>query len=186
MVDTPVPDNVFRSGAQSASQWLFWGGLAMVVLGIAALAFPMISTLVATVMVGWILLFSGSITLFGSFSIHGSGPFFGALLLSLLALAAGVFLLTNPVAGAVSLTLIAAGLFILQGAFEISFAIEMRPHPGWVSMLISGYISVVVAVLIIAAWPDISLVLLGILFGVNFASTGAAYMILSTSLKRIA
>ena len=155
-------------------------------LGIVAIVFPMTSTLVATLIVGWMFLLYGVIALIGSFSIHGTGPFFGALLTALLAIAAGVFLLFNPVAGAVALTLLVAGLFSIQGAFEITFAFEMRPHPGWVGLLISGIISVVAAFFIIATWPGISLVLLGVLFGVNFASTGIAYVLLSRTLKTLA
>ena len=67
------------------------------------LPFQCFQTLVAALLVGWVLLISGALTFFGSFSIHGTGPFFGALLLSLLSLAAGVFLLFNPLAGAVAL-----------------------------------------------------------------------------------
>lgn len=186
MTLTQFPDGFFRTSMPAASRGMLWSGIAMVVLGIAALLFPLVSTVVTTLMVGWMLLFFGGITLFSSFAIHGTGPFFGALLGGLLALAAGVFLLLNPLAGAVALTLLVAGLFSLQGAFEISFALEMRPHNGWVTMLISGVISVVVAVWIVATWPGISLVLLGVLFGINFVSTGIAYILLSRALRRAA
>jgi uncharacterized membrane protein HdeD (DUF308 family) len=148
-----------------------------------ALVFPMISTLVAALFVGWIFLISGGFMFFGSFSIHGTGPFFGALLLSLLSIAAGVFLIFNPLAGAVALTLVVGVIFIFQGAFEIFFAFETRPHEGWGGMLISGLASVVLAVLIAAGWPGISLVALGILLGVNLLTTGLGYVFISRSLR---
>jgi uncharacterized membrane protein HdeD (DUF308 family) len=183
MTDTPFHKNFFHTRVQAASRRLLWVGLAMTALGIAAIVFPIASTLVATLMVGWLLLFFGVIALFGSFSIHGTGPFFGALLVALLAIATGVFLLVNPAAGAAGLTLVVALLFSLQGASEISFAFEMRPFTGWVGLLVSGIISVIAAVLIVATWPGISLVLLGVLFGVNFLSTGIAYIVVSRALK---
>ena len=119
----------------------------------------------------------------GAFSIHGTGPFFGALLLGLLSLAAGVFLLFNPLAGAVALTLMVGVILLWQGAFEIYFAFEMRPHTGWVGMLISGIASIVMALLIIVGWPGISVILLGILLGVNFISSGVGYIWVSRALK---
>jgi uncharacterized membrane protein HdeD (DUF308 family) len=59
----------------------------------------------------------------------------------------------------------------------------MRPHPGWVGMLLSGIASIVMAVLIAAGWPGISVIVLGILLGVNFITTGLGYMSVSRALK---
>jgi uncharacterized membrane protein HdeD (DUF308 family) len=160
-----------------------WLGIAMVILGIAAIAFPIFSTLVAALLVGWVFLISGIFFLVGVFSIHGTGPFFGALLLSLLSIAGGVFLLFNPLAGAIALTLIVGILFMIQGAFEVFFAFETRPHSGWVGMLISGIASVVMAILIAAGWPAVSVIVLGILLGVNLLTTGFAYIFVSRSLR---
>jgi uncharacterized membrane protein HdeD (DUF308 family) len=121
--------------------------------------------------------------LFGSFSIHGTGPFFGALLSSLISIAAGAFLLFNPLAGVVALTLVIGVIFMFQGVFEIFFAFEMRPHAGWVGMLLSGGASVAMAVLIAAGWPTISTIVLGILLAVNFISTGIGYIFVSRASK---
>jgi len=183
MTNTSIIGSLFHDRLRESSGRLFWLGLAMVMLGIAAIVFPIVSTLVATLLVGWVFLISGGFTFFGSFSIHGTGPFFGALLFSLISIAAGVFLLFNPLAGAVALTLVVGVVFVLQGVFEISFAFEMGPHPGWVGMLISGIASVVMAVLIAAGWPAISAIVLGILLGMNFLSTGLAYIFVSRALK---
>ncbi len=151
----------------------------MVALGIAAIVFPMVSTLVATLFVGWVLLISGAVTFFAVFEIRGSGPFFGALLLALLSIAAGVFLIFNPLAGAIALTLMLGAILMFQGAFELFFAFEMRPLTGWLSMLISGLATVVLAILIAAGWPAIYMVTLGILLGVNFLSSGLGYLMVS-------
>ena len=154
---------------------MFWLGLIMLVIGVVAIVFPILSTLVAALLVGWVLLLAGVASIAGSFSIHGTGPFFAAFLFGALSIAAGVFLLFNPVAGEIALTLLVAVIFTVQGAFELSFALAMRPLAGWIGMLISGLASVLVAVMIAAGWPGISAVLLGILMGINFISTGLAY-----------
>jgi hypothetical protein len=73
----------------------------MVVLGFAAIVFPVIASGTARRLGAadhrWR-------TLVRSFSIHGTGPFFAALLLGLLSIVGGVFLFFNPLAGAVALT----------------------------------------------------------------------------------
>jgi len=183
MADVPFNGSHFHSRLRAASGRLFWVGLVMVALGIAAILFPMIYTMVAALLVGWVLLTAGCVLFGGSFSIHGTGPFFGALLLGLLFLAAGAFLLFNPAAGAVALTLFVGLLLMLQGAFEIHFAFEMRPHRAWAGMLVSGVVSIVVAFLIIVGWPGISLMVLGVLLGVNFVSSGVGYIWASRALQ---
>jgi len=182
MSSASLVDSLFHSRLREASRKLFWLGLLMVALGIAAIVFPMISTLVATFLVGWVFLISGVFTLYGSFSIHGTGPFFAALLLGLLSIVAGAYMLFNPLAGAAALALVVGVLFMFEGAFQIFFAFEMRPYPGWAGMLISGIASVVLAVVIVAGWPAISVIVLGILLGVNFLSTGFAYIFVSRAL----
>jgi uncharacterized membrane protein HdeD (DUF308 family) len=161
-------------------------GRAEPALGVAAIVFPIVTTLMAALLVGWVLLVAGIVMLAGAFSIHGTVPFFGALLFALLSLASGIFLLFNPLAGAVALTLLIGVLFMFQGAFEIFFAFEMPPHGSWVGMLISGIASIAMALLIVAGWPGISVIVLGILLGVNFISTGLGYIFVSRALRPLA
>jgi uncharacterized membrane protein HdeD (DUF308 family) len=155
----------------------------MVGLGIVAIVYPNVSTLAAEIFVGWMLFLSGIVLFLGAFSINGTGPFFGSLLLSLLSLTAGIFLIVNPTSGAVALTLVVAGIFVFQGASEIAFALEMRPYSAWVGMLISGLASIAMAVLISTGWPAISAIVLGILLGVNFITTGLAYIMISRAAR---
>jgi len=182
-MNATLSENLFHGRLRTSSNRLMWLGIALVILGFAAIVFPILSTLVATLLVGWVFLISGIFLLVGSFSIHGTGPFFGALLLSLLSIAAGVFLLFNPLVGEITLTLMVGIIFIIQGAFEIFFAFETRPHGGWVGMLVSGIASVVMAILIAAGWPGVSVIVLGILLGVNLLTTGFGYIFVSRSLR---
>jgi uncharacterized membrane protein HdeD (DUF308 family) len=101
----------------------------------------------------------------------------------LLSLAAGLYLLFHPVVGETALTLVVGMIFMFQGAFEIVFAFETRPLKGWVGMLFSGIASIVLSVLIMAGWPAISGVAVGILLGVDFISTGFGFIFVSQALK---
>ena len=183
MSDTVFHAGPFHERLRAASNRLMWLGIALALLGVAAIVFPIVSTLAATAFIGAVLLIAGCVALAGSFSIHGAGPFFGALLFSLLSIGVGMFLLFHPTAGAAALTLALGAIFMVQSAFEMVFAFEIRPLRGWVSMLISGILSLVMAVLIFIAWPGISLVALGILVGVNFISSGLGYVFVSGSLR---
>jgi uncharacterized membrane protein HdeD (DUF308 family) len=182
MTDT-FSNTLFHTRVRSSSTRLFWIGLALTLLGVVAIVFPMLATLAAALFTGWVFLISGVLLLLGAFSMHGTGPFFGALVTSLLSIAAGAFLVFNPFAGALGLTVFLAVIFLIEGAFEIGFAFEMRPHPGWSWMLISGLASVVLGLVIAAGLPGVSLIALGILLGINFLTTGLGYLFVSRSLK---
>lgn len=175
--------NSFHGRLHAASHRLAWFGAAMIVIGLAAILFPFFSTLAATLLAGWVLFITGILTFAVAFSIHGTGPFFGAVLFGLLSIAAGVFLLFNPLAGAVALTLVVGVMFMFQGAAEIVFSLEMRPLGGWASMLASGIASIIIAVIIVAGWPATSVIVLGILLGVNFLTTGLGYIFASRAIR---
>ncbi|HVE20346.1 MAG TPA: DUF308 domain-containing protein [Acidocella sp.] len=184
MITSLQSGNFFHDRVREASSRLFWFGLIMALLGIAAIAFPIFSTLAATLLVGWVLLIAGVATFISAFSIHGTGPFFAASLFGLLSTVAGVFLLFNPLAGAVALTLVLGVMFIFQGAAELMFAMEMRPAAGWGGMLLSGLASIALAIIIACGWPGISLIALGLLLGINFLTTGLGYIFVSRAVKR--
>ena len=183
MSDLPFGEGLFHRRLRDSAHKLRWFGIALLVLGIAAIVFPVFSTLVATVFIGWVLLVFGIMAFAHSFSIHGAGPFFGAMLLSLLSAAAGIFLIMHPPAGALALTLLLGMVFMVQGAVELSFALEMRPLPGWGGMLASAIASIVMALVIIATWPGISMVVLGILVGVNFISSGLSFIFMARAMQ---
>jgi uncharacterized membrane protein HdeD (DUF308 family) len=183
MVTSPQADSFFHDKLRAASPKLFWLGIVMVLIGFAAIAFPEFSTFAATLLVGWVMLISGIAMFIGSFWIQGTGPFFGTNLFGLLSGGAGVFLLFNPLAGAVTLTMVVGIMFLFQGAAEIVFALEARPAPSWIGMLISGLASIALAVIIASGWPHITLIALGILLGVNFITTGFGYIAISRSIK---
>ena len=164
---------------RAASSRMLWLGIAMAVLGFIAIVFPIVSTIAAVLLVGWVFVFAGALMTVGAFNIHGTGPFFGALLIGLLTLIGGLFLVFNPIAGAVTLTILLGVLFLIQGTFEVVLAFEMRPNPAWTWMLLSGAASIILAIIIAVGLPGISAIALGILLGINFLSTGLSYIFAS-------
>jgi uncharacterized membrane protein HdeD (DUF308 family) len=183
-MSTPSLAAPFLAHVRKEGGRLMWVGGALLVIGIAALVFPSIATMVATLYVGWILIFSGAATLFGAFSMRGAGPFFGALLLGLLSVAAGVFILARPKVGELAITLSLGALFMVQGAFELFLAFELRPARSWGWVLVSALASIVLSVLILTGLPGTSMFTLGVLIGVNFITSGIAYLMLGGAARR--
>jgi uncharacterized membrane protein HdeD (DUF308 family) len=174
----------FHAQVRKSAAHFIWYGAALLLIGTAALLFPVVSSLVAAIFVGWVLILSGVATLFGSFSLRGAGPFFGAVLLGLLSLAAGVFMLGRPIGGELAITLGLGVLFMVQGAFELVLAFELRHTGRWGWMLISALASIVFSLAILIGWPGTSLIVLGIIIGVNFISSGLAYIMMGSGARR--
>lgn len=151
-----------------------WTGVFLIIAGIAALVFPVVTTLIAEVFIGWLLIFVGLVRLWNSFSYQGTGPFFGAFLLGLATTAIGAFIIWHPLMGGIALTVLVAVAFIFDGAFETMLAFELKPEDGWGWMLFSGLIGGLAGILIAAGLPGTSLFVLGLLVGFNFLSSGIA------------
>lgn len=179
--DQPLTEALARRLAERKTEF-FWIGVAMAVIGALAIFFPVIATLTVEIMIGWLLLLVGIVTVFSAFRLEGTGAFFGTVLVGLLELGIGLYLLMNPAAGIVTLTILLAALFLVEGAVQLSFAFEMRAQQSWIWMLFSGLVSIAVGLIIAAGLPGISLFALGLVVGINFLSTGIAFILLSQSL----
>ena len=179
-----LTDTVLGKELRNRSSHLMWLGVALLAVGIAAVVFPMVSTLIVTLFVGWLLTISGVLGLWAAFSIRGTGPFFGALLFSLLSIAVGVFVIAQPGLGALAITIALGAIFMVQGAFEAVLAFEIRPAPGWGWMLFSAIASILLSLVILSGLPAVSLLTIGILIGVNFISSGLAYLLVGGAVRR--
>ena len=62
MSETFLTDIQFHGRLRRAAPGLVWLGVVIALLGLAAILFPMLETLAATVMVGWLILIFGLFT----------------------------------------------------------------------------------------------------------------------------
>ena len=180
------PGQVIFDALARKNDQLFWGGVAMAVVGALALVFPFGATFAIAVMAGWLLILAGGVTIADAFTVEGTGPFFGELLIGLLKLALGVYLVRHPDVSMVLLTLLLAAVFVIDGAAQLALAFELRPLDGWGWLLLSGIIAIAVGLLLAAELETMSLVSLGILLGVSFLTTGLARIVLSRRLSALA
>lgn len=157
----------------------------MIVIGALAIIFPVVSTLAVNYFIGGTLMFSGIAQIFYCSSVRGTSAYFGALLLALLTMAASLFMIFNPLASVMLLTLILAALFIVEGIFQILLSTKLKPHAKWGWVLFSGIVSLALGVFIASGLAEFSLVFLGILLGINFITTGFAFLLLFAQLKKI-
>lgn len=164
---------------------MFWGGIVMLLLGIAAIMMPLLSSLVVEIMVGWLLALSGAFAIIGAFSLRGTKLFAWEIVTGLVTLAAGVLMLSYPLEGLVALTVLVAVTMLLTGIVQGAFALWVRPAAGWVWGGLSALISVVLGLYIFVALPEASAVILGLLVGIDFVSTGTALVLIARSVAEV-
>jgi uncharacterized membrane protein HdeD (DUF308 family) len=158
--------------------WFTILGILLIVLGIVAIAFPFLTTIAAKIFLGWLFLIGGVVQVIHAFSTQRWSEFLLDLLIGVLYVLVGGWLAFFPLTGIVTLTILLAVMFIIQGVLEFGMAFRMRPQQGWVWMLIAGIVAVLVGLLIIAELPSSAVWAIGLLVGINLIVSGCAYLLL--------
>lgn len=167
-----------RAFAQSIREhWVLFlvEGIVLVVLGFLAIVIPPLATLAVTIFLGWLFLISGIVGLVTTFWARHAPGFWWSLLSAVLAIAAGLVLLIEPISGAVSLTLLLIVFFIIEGVLSIMYALEHKKELSgrWGWMLASGIIDLILAGIILIGLPGTAAWALGLLVGINMLFGGA-------------
>ncbi|HEX3848177.1 MAG TPA: HdeD family acid-resistance protein [Steroidobacteraceae bacterium] len=151
-------------------------GIALLVLGTLAIVIPMVATIAAEVIVGWLLLISGVVGLVATFRSHRAPGFIWSIVSALLGIVAGIVLLRWPLSGAVSLTLILTAFLVIEGVISIFYSLDHRRELSgrWSMMLLSGIVDLVLAGLILTGLPGTAVWAIGLLIGINLVFGGVA------------
>jgi uncharacterized membrane protein HdeD (DUF308 family) len=164
--------------------WFLALGILLILAGVAAIAFPLLSTIATKIMLGWIFLIAGVVMAVHAFSIQQWRGFLMELLLAVLYIVVGGWLAFFPFTGIITLTILLAALFLAEGVLEVIMAMRVRPHEGWGWLLISGLIAIVVGVMIAAELPGSAAWAIGLLAGINLLSTGVSFVVLALAGRR--
>ena len=151
-------------------------GIVLVILGLLAILLPQIASLAIELLLGWLFLISGVVSLFTTFWTKPAPGFWWSLISAVIAIIAGVLLLIWPLTGVVSLTIVLIAFFLIEGITSIMYAIEHRREltGRWGWMLASGIITLVLAFLIYAGLPSTAAWAIGLLVGIDMVFGGTA------------
>ncbi len=183
-----MTDSVLSSGIEEVRNhrtWFFIWGVLLIVLGCIAVGSSVLATIVSVMLLGWILIFSGTFAFVHGFMRRQWQGFFLNLLAGVLYAVAGLLMVTHPAMAAVTLTLLIAMLLIVAGAFRlfIAFAMPLH-HRGWV--VLNGIIAIVLGAMIWDAWPVSGLWVIGLFIGIDLIFDGWTEVILAMVAGRIA
>jgi len=161
-------------------------GIVLLILGVVAILVPLIATLAFTILVGWLFLISGIVGLIATFWARNAPGFWWSLISAVIGILAGLALLTSPIVGALSLTLVLVAFFIIEGIASIMYAVDHRRQltSSWFWMLLSGVIDLILAAIILAGLPGTAVWALGLLVGINMLFGGAALIAMALAARK--
>ena len=175
-----LPDEIrgIRAGIAHSvrDHWFMYliEGIALLVLGILAAAMPGIASLAATVLFGWILLFSGVVILIAAVRARDAPGFWWSLFSGIIGIVAGLLLLIRPMRGVLTLTIVLIAFLLAQGVISILYAVEHRRQQSgrWGWILASGIVDLVLGILLLMGFPGTAVWALGLLLAIKLMFGG--------------
>ncbi len=169
---------------RAKSGWIIALGVVYIVAGIVALGSVVLATVATVFVVGIMMVIAGVAEVINAFQIKTWGRFLLWLLLGALYIVAGLITFENPLLAAAILTLFLGIALIASGVMRIVLAFSMQAVMPWIWVLLSGVITLLLGLVIVAHWPVSSLYILGLFLGIDLVLAGASWIGIGLGLKR--
>jgi uncharacterized membrane protein HdeD (DUF308 family) len=160
---------------RSRSGWDIGLGILLIIGGAVILGDAVLATVISVRLLGWVVLIVGTVELAGSLRRVRSGGSWSAVLGGVGLAVLGLFILRNPLIGALGLTLLAGSLFLTTGLVRI-FTSGQYQGDRWFVVII-GVISVGLGLVVLSNLVTASLTLLGLLLGGQILIEGITLLV---------
>jgi uncharacterized membrane protein HdeD (DUF308 family) len=164
--------------------WLLVTGGILALLGVSAMIAPAFAGNAVVFIIAGLLLLTGLVQLIAGWKSESWQEKLANLIHGFIATLGGIALMAHPFYGLAALSLVLAIFFAVGGTWKIFSSFSYRPVPGWIALLMSGALDLILGILIWQQWPVSGLWAVGILVGVNLLSTGIAFVALAMTWKR--
>jgi uncharacterized membrane protein HdeD (DUF308 family) len=142
------------------------------------------ATAASVLVVGIMMVIAGAAEIVNAFQIKTWSKFLLWLLLGALYVVAGFFAFENPLLAAVVLTLLLSAALVASGIMRIILAFSMKAEMPWIGVMLSGVITLILGLIILARWPVSSLYVLGIFLGIDLLFAGAGWIGIGLGLRK--
>ena len=178
-----VSADVFRGDASSG--WNYRGlvivaGMALVLLGAAAVWHDMSATLVSVALLGGLLTIAGLLQIAHGLQVREPNGFVLYLVDGVIRTTVGGLMVLFPEGGALSLTLIVSTFLIVVGLFKVIGSRALR-FPQWQWSAASGGLSMALGGLLAVQWPASGLWFVGLAIGLDLMWYGCALLMFAGS-----
>ena len=161
---------------------ILWG-VVLICLGILAVGSPIIAAVAVNALIAWLIIFAGVVHLAVAFHTREAGSLIWRLLVGIAYLGFGGYMIARPALGVVSLTLLLASLFLVEGIFNIVlfFRIRSARRSSWV--LLDGIVTLLLGLMIYMQWPSSSAWAIGTLVGVSLIFSGVTRVMMALAVR---
>ena len=168
---------------RAKSGWIVALGIIYVVAGFVALGSVVLATVATVFVVGIMMLIAGVAEVINAFQIKTWGKFLLWLLLGVLYIVAGFVTFENPLLAAALLTLLLGFSLVASGLMRIVLAFSMKEGAPWIWVALSGTITLLLGLVILAHWPVSGLYILGLFLGIDLVFAGASWISVGFGLR---
>ncbi len=163
--------------------WFLALGIALVIGGVILIGAPLATSIAVTILIAAVLFVGGLVQIYNAFKTHGTASFLWNLITGVIAVIGAIVIYVNPLAGTFALTLVIAAIFTAQGVSQILLAFKLKPHDGWVWVLIAGVVSLAAGILIWLELPSSAAWALGLIAGISVLINGWSYIAIALAAK---
>jgi uncharacterized membrane protein HdeD (DUF308 family) len=167
------------------SGWFIALGVAYIISGIVALIMPFLASVAVALVIGWVFLFVGIVTLIQAWRVASWGGVIWQVIVGLIILAGGVAAVIDPIAAAVGLALLVGIMFLAKGIAQIALGFNLRPSAAWGWIVAAGILAVLVGLIVIFNWPFSGTWVLGTFAGISLIFSGWSYIMMAMAARRI-
>lgn len=159
-------------------------GAVTILFGVIILGNAAMASLAVVTLTGGVLLVGGGFQIVGGFSVGSPGGKLFAWLMGALMVFLGWSFLSNPLEGVISLSMLILILLAAGGVVRLVFAWRLRTSPFFWPMLLSGVLSILLAVYVLSS-PAATMLLLGTLLGVEMVLNGLGLVFFALFLRKL-
>ena len=157
--------------------WIVALGVVYVVAGLIALSSVATATAATVFVVGIMMFIAGVAEFINAFQVRTWRKLPFLILLGILYIVAGILTFENPVLAAAVLTLMLGIALTASGILRIILAFSVKEKMPWLGIVLSGIITLLLGLVILAHWPVSSLYILGLFLGIDLLFAGAGWII---------
>jgi uncharacterized membrane protein HdeD (DUF308 family) len=179
-----VAAKIIIGGKNQAHHWWWFAllGIVLIAGGTFMLGHLTAATIVSAIFIGAAALVLGAFQIVKAFNTRGwSGALLNAGLGAFYVLA-GAILWANPVAAAVSLTLVLAAMLVASGLVRLWLAYKHWQVMGGL-LALSGVIAILAGLVIFSGWPATGLWVLGLCLAIDVLFQGFAWLMFGFALR---